>query len=106
VDLQSVLGTDLFGDDDKVGSELDSVIAGLERHGFPMEQKQVKALAYAGILCPESQIIAELSVKLDAGRYKSIDPGLFLEALDKYTLANRVTGRIPLSKAFNGGGKE
>lgn len=104
VDLQSILSKDLFSQDDKIGSELDSVIAVLERHGFPLDFKQGRALAYAQILCPDSEAIRSLVVNLDAIRYKAVDPGLFLEALDKYTLADRVTGRLPLSKAFNSGG--
>lgn len=104
--LEQVLSQGIFSEDDKVGSELDSVIAVLERHGYPLDMKQVRALAYAKVLCPESEMINKLGDILDAGRYHAIDPGLFLEALDKYTLADRVTGRLPLNKAFNSGSEK
>lgn len=101
-ELSNIIGDELFSTDN-VGSELDSVIAVLERHGAPLHMRQSRAIAYARALCPNSEIIPELEKRLDASRFKSITPDIFLKALDAYTLADRVTGRLPLSKAFNGG---
>ncbi|MDQ7094988.1 hypothetical protein REC12_15435 [Desulfosporosinus sp. PR] len=102
-DLQELIGKELFSSEN-VGSELDSVISVLERHGSPLDFRQARALSLAQSLCPDSDIIRSIGLQLDAARYKSISPDLFLKALDAYTLADRVTGRLPLSKAFNAGG--
>lgn len=104
-ELQDIVGQDLFSSD-SVGSELDSVIAVLERHGVPLDMRQSRAIAYARSLCPASDVIRDLEVRLDASRFKATSPELFLRALDAYTLADRVTGRLPLSKAFNAGGEK
>lgn len=102
-DLQSILSSD-FMDSDSSASDLESVIAVLERHGFPMQARQVKAIAYVRSLCPDSDLINNVIAEYDRGRFHCISPDLFLEALAKATLADKVTGRIPLSKAFDGGG--
>ena len=104
-DLQSVISADFF-EKDSVGGELDSVIGVLERHGYPLEMRQVKAIAFIRAVCPESELLEGVLKEFERGTFKAMDPGLFLEALDKWNLADKVMGKIPLNKMFNGGNEK
>ncbi|MDJ0304557.1 MULTISPECIES: hypothetical protein [Dehalobacter] len=98
--LQDVFGK-LFNEEENANTDFGSVVAALERHGFPLHMKQIRAIAYAESLCPDSMTVRALKNSLLNGVNYCMNPELFLSALEKFTLADKVTGKIPLSRAFN-----
>lgn len=101
--LQDIMAGELFASS---RSDLVETLRFMEKHGTPLSEKQVAAVALLRTLqrdrgTKEYEPIIE--VMTDMAKHVT-PPGLFVEVIEKMTLGGFVTGKVRLSKLFGGGG--
>ena len=103
-DLTALLESAFGKSNDVEIGELQSLVNFLERHGNPMQVRQARALSYAKMLIPNSEQLRLIEDDLLASFSRCMNPAPILQLADSWTMASRVTGKLPLSRAFNGDG--
>lgn len=100
--LQDIMAGELFASS---RSDLVETLKFMEKHGTPLSERQVAAVA----------LLRTLQAKRREKTYEPIiqtmlemaqdvtDPKLFVEVIEKMTLGGFVTGKVRLSKIFSGG---
>lgn len=100
--LQDIMAGELFASS---RSDLVETLKFMEKHGTPLSERQVAAVALLRTLQaqrrdkayePIIQTMIEMAQDVT-------DPKLFVEVIEKMTLGGFVTGKVRLSKVFSGG---
>lgn len=100
--LQDIMSGELFASS---RSDLVETLKFMEKHGTPLSERQVAAVALLRSLQkkrgektyePIIEVMTDMAKEVTA-------PGLFVEVIEKMTLGGFVTGKVRLSKVFSGG---
>lgn len=102
--LQDIMAGELFATS---RGDLVETLRFMEKHGTPLSEVQVQAVAMLRVLQQRRGHKAyEPIIATMTGMAKDITPpGVFIEVIEKMTLGGFVTGKINLRKAFGGSDK-
>lgn len=103
--LDDIVQEDFFSSSDDPSGELESAIRGIERHGYPAEMRQSAMLAYAKAMCPTSRAITMIERDFHIARHNAISAEWVDKVVASHSMADKVIGKIPLSRAFGGADK-
>lgn len=100
--LQDIMSQDLFSSSK---GELVEALKFLEKHGTPLSEKQVAAVALLRTLQSKRKNNSyEPIIKVMTDMAKEVtNPELFVQVIEKMTLGGFVTGKVRLSKIFGSG---
>ena len=101
--LQDIMSGDLFASGK---GDLVETLRFMEKHGTPLGQRQVAGIALLRTLQAKSKgKVYDPVIKALTEHAKDVtDPRLFVDVIEKMTLGGFVTGRVRMSKLFEGGG--
>lgn len=99
--LQDIMAGELFASS---RSDIVETLRFLEKHGTPLTQRQVAAIALLRSI-QGSQRTYEPIIKVMQENAKDITPpSLFIDLVEKMTLGGFVSGKLRLNKLGDGGG--
>lgn len=100
--LQDIMSQDLFSSSK---GDLVEALKFIEKHGTPLSEKQVAAVALLRVLQHKRENKDyEPIIKVMTDMAKEVtNPDLFVQVIEKMTLGGFVTGKVRLSKVFSGG---
>lgn len=100
--LQDIMSQDLFS---STKGDLVEALKFIEKHGTPLSEKQVAAVALLRALQHKrNNNDYEPIIKVMTDMAKEItNPDLFVQVIEKMTLGGFVTGKVRLSKVFSSG---
>ncbi|ADI02556.1 MAG TPA: hypothetical protein GXX39_02405 [Syntrophothermus lipocalidus] len=101
--LQDIMAGELFASS---RSDLVETLKFMEKHGTPLSERQVAAVALLRSLqTKRGDKTYEPIIKVMTDMAKEVTPpGLFVDVIEKMTLGGFVTGKVRLSKVFGSGG--
>lgn len=104
--LQDIMGDDLFA---KGRGEMAETLSFFEKNGVPLTTKQLSGVSFLKYLDRRngSGIYAPIANAVMNDKKRLAQPSLFLEVIDKMTMADRIKGNVRLNKLFDSpeGGK-
>jgi hypothetical protein len=102
--LQDIMSGELFASS---RSDMVETLKFMEKHGTPLSEKQVAAVALLRTLQSQrGDKTYEPIIKTMSEMAKDItEPNLFVDVIEKMTLGGFVTGKVRMSKLFGGGDK-
>ncbi len=102
--LQDIMAGELFATS---RSDLVETLRFMEKHGTPLSERQLAAIALLRTLQAErGEKCYEPVIKVMTEMAKEVTPpNIFIEVIEKMTLGGFVTGKVRLSKVFGGGEK-
>lgn len=102
--LQDIMSGELFASS---RGDLVETLRFMEKHGTPLAERQVAAVALLRTLQSRRQSKEyEPIIRVMTSMAKEITPpSVFADIIEKMTLGGFVTGKIPLRKVFGGGNK-
>ncbi|MDH7578472.1 MAG: hypothetical protein QHH75_11830 [Bacillota bacterium] len=102
--LQDIMAGELFASS---RSDLVETLRFMEKHGTPLSERQVAAIAMLRMLQSQrGEKTYEPIIEVMTEYAKEVTPpNLFVEVIEKMTLGGFVTGKVRLSKVFGGGEK-
>lgn len=102
--LQDIMAGELFATS---RSDLVETLRFMEKHGTPLSERQVAAIAMLRMLQSQRrEKTYEPIIEVMTEYAKEVTPpNLFVEVIEKMTLGGFVTGKVRLSKVFSGSEK-
>lgn len=102
--LQDIMSGELFASS---RSDMVETLKFMEKHGTPLSEKQVAAVALLRTLqSKRGDKTYEPIIKTMSEMAKDVtSPNLFVDVIEKMTLGGFVTGKVRMSKLFGGGDK-
>lgn len=98
--LQDIMAGELFASS---RSDIVETLRFLEKHGTPLTQRQVAAVALLRAIQEKREYEPIISVMQEMAK-EMTPPGLFVDLVEKMTLGGFVSGKLRLNKMFDGGG--
>lgn len=101
--IQDIMAGELFASS---RSDMVETLKFMEKHGTPLSERQVAAVALLQSLQKErGEKTYDPIIKVMTDMAKEVTaPGLFVDVIEKMTLGGFVTGKVRLSKVFGSGG--
>ena len=98
--LQDIMAGELFASS---RSDIVETLRFLEKHGTPLTQRQVAAVALLRSIQEKREYEPIINVMQEMAK-EMTPPGLFVDLVEKMTLGGFVSGKLRLNKMFDGGG--